>query len=344
VIAFEGVAARRPPMALASFTATWGSGIHAVVGAPDDGGPLLLALAAGEASVRAGRISVLGGAPADRAVRRQIAFVPLDPALPDALRVREVLAVAAAVRGEPPRDPVDRLAALGLAPLAPRTVRSLAPEEARAVALAEAVTSSFVRVVLVDEPLVQVDPRAAARVPQLLRARARDGCAVLVSTASLRDAGELADDHVLLRKGALAGTAASLFELASFTPEGVRARVVASDVHALLAAVAREPAVEAVARREGAIVVRGRDATALAAAVGRAIVASGVDVTEMSFEPPSLEPARAAAAGVAAATYEAAYVRTRAALDTVAGGGPPAGPPFGEGQGPPGPPPTPSSP
>jgi ABC-2 type transport system ATP-binding protein len=314
VIFFEAVAARRPPMALGSFTAQWGSGVHAVVGAPQDGGPLLLALAAGDAPARAGRVQVLGGAPADRRVRTQVAFVPLEPPLPDGLRVREVLALAAAVRGEPPRDPLDRLAVLGLGPLAPRMVRSLSADEARAVALAEAVTSSRVRVLLVDEPLVQMDPRAVARVPELLRDRAREGCAVLVATASLRDAGELADDHLLLRGGALAGRADSLTQLSTFVPDGVRVRVVTNDVQALLAAAAREEAVVAVSRHDGAIVARGEDAMALAAAVGRAIVASGVGVTEMCIEPPPLEPARAAAAGMAAAAYDAAYARTRSTL------------------------------
>jgi ABC-2 type transport system ATP-binding protein len=311
VIAFEAVAARRPPMALASFTAGWGPGVHAVVGTPQDGGPLLLALAAGDAPLRAGRVQVLGGTPAHRRVRAQIGRVPLEPALPDALRVGEVLALAAAIRGEPSRDPAERLAVLGLGPLAPRIVRSLAPEEARAVALAEAVTSSCVRVLLVDEPLLNMDPRAVARVPGCLRDRAREGCSVLVATASLRDAGELADDHVLMRNGSLAGRAASLAQLATFVPEGVRVRIVTKDAQALLAAAAREQSVVALSRRDGAVVVRGDDAVALAAALGRAIVASGVEVTEMYVEPPALEPARAAAAGVAAAAYDAAYAHAR---------------------------------
>lgn len=314
MIALERVAARRPPMALASLTAAWAAGAHAVVGARDDGGPLLLAIVAGRARVRAGTVRVLDGAPDDAGVRPRIGYVPLEPALPEAMRVHEVLALAAAVRGELPGDPAARLGALGVASLAPRTVRTLAPEEARAVALAEAITSTRVRVLLVEEPFVGVDPRAVGRLAEALRGRARDGCAVVVATASLRDAGDLADDHLLLRRGAVAGRAASLGELAAFAPDGVRMRVVASDPQALLAAVASEPAVEAVARREAAVVVRGRDTEALAAAVGRAVVASGVDVSEMRVEPPSLEDARSASAGIAAATYEAAYARTRAEL------------------------------
>ena len=314
MIALEAVAARRAPLTLARLTLTWGPGVHALVGTPADGGPLVLELVAARAALRTGRLRVLDGAPGDAAVRRQVALVLLEPRLPEAMTAGEVLAMAATLRGEAARDPATRLAALGVESLARRRVRTLAPGEARAVALAEMLTSTRVRVLLVEEPLASLDPRAAARVPELLRARGRGGCAVLVATASLRDAGDVADDHVLLRGGTVAGTAGSLDELAAFTPDGVRMRVVSSDPQALLAAVAREAAVEAVARRDAAVVARGRDAVALAAAVGRAVVASGVDVMEMRIEPPSMDDARAASAGVGTATYEAAYARTRSAL------------------------------
>ena len=134
--------------------------------------------------------------------------------------------------------------------------------------------------------------------------------AVLVATASVRDAGELADDHALLHTGALVGQAASLDTLSSFSARGARMRVMASDPQALVAALAREPEVEAVARRDGVVVARGRDARLLARAVGRAVLASGVEVVEMRLEPPSLDDARQAVAGVAQATYEAARART----------------------------------
>ena len=322
MITLEGVAARRAPLTLARLSLSWGPGVHSIVGTPADGGPLVLELVAGRARLRTGRVRVLDASPVDAAVRRQLALVLLEPSLPDALSAAEVLALAATLRGEPPGDPVARLASLGVEALAPRRVRTLAPEEARAVALAEALTSTRIRVLLLEEPLAGVDPRAAARLPELLRVRSRDGCVVLVATASLRDAGDLADDHVLLRGGTVAGRAGSLGELSAYSPDGVRMRIVASDPQALLAAIATEAAVEAVARREGAVVARGRDAVALAAAVSRAVVASGVEVTEIRVEPPTMDDARAASAGVATATYEAAYARTRAALTPTSNGPP----------------------
>jgi ABC-2 type transport system ATP-binding protein len=298
VIAFEGVAARRAPLALASVSLAWGPGVHAVVGGSADGGLLLLALVAAACRPRSGRLRVLDGRPTDAAVRARVAFIPLQPPLPEAMRVREVLAIAAAIRGEPPRDAAERLRELGVEALASRAVETLSPGEARAVALTEAATSTRVRILLIEEPLVALDPRTATCLPEVLRARARDGWAVVIATASVRDAEELADDHVLMRDGAVVGQAASLDALARLSPQGVRLRILASDARALAIALAREQGVDAVARRGETVVARGRDAVELAQAAGRAIAACGVDVTEMRIQPPSLDEARAAVAGV----------------------------------------------
>jgi ABC-2 type transport system ATP-binding protein len=329
VIKVDRVAARERPMVLASVSAAWGAGVHAVLGTPADGGPLLLALLAGAARARAGSIEVLGGSPEAPEVRRQVARVPLVVSLPEALRVDEVLAVAAAVRHEAAQAPERRLAALGVEALATRKVRSLSRPEARAVALAEAVTSTRVRVLLVEEPFVLMDPRASARLSGVLRERASSGCAVIVETASPRDAGELADDHLLLRAGAVAGRASSMEELAGFSPEGARLRVVArdpDDARAIAAALAADPDVQAVEHRGAAVVARGDDATRLAKAAGRAVVAADRDVSEIRIEPPSLDEARASAAGIATATYQAARTRTRAALEGPADGAAPVEP------------------
>lgn len=164
VVVVDALSTRHARLARATLTATFEAGVHALVGGPRDGGPLLLSVIAGRALVRSGRVRVLGEAPGSHAIRRRVGWVPSAPSLPEAMRVHEVMALAAVLRGEAAAPTVERLAALGLEALALRRVRSLTLEERRAVALAEALTSTVVRVLLLEEPLVAVDPRAAARV------------------------------------------------------------------------------------------------------------------------------------------------------------------------------------
>jgi ABC-type multidrug transport system ATPase subunit len=283
-------------------TVSWEAGVHSVLGTPADGGPLLLALLGGAARARSGRIEVLGGLPGAPGVRRQVARVPLEVSLPDALRVDESLEVAAAIRHDAAQTPEKRLAALGVETLASRRVRSLSRAEARAVALAEAVTSTCVRVILVEEPFVAMDPRASARLPELLRARAHGGCAVIVETASPRDAAELADDHLLLRAGAVLGHAASMEELAGLSPDGARLRLVArdaEDARALAAALAADPDVQAVEHQGATLTARGASVTLLARAAERAVGRAEREVTEMRLDAPSLEQAQASATRLA---------------------------------------------
>jgi ABC-2 type transport system ATP-binding protein len=337
VIDLDGVSTRRAPFALANITLAWGPGVHALVGAPADGGRLLLALVAGAARPRRGRVRVLEGEPTDPRIRKRVAYVPAEPSLPEALRVDEVLAVAAAIRDEPEPTPnaAERLEVLGVEALARRRVQSLSRAEARAVALSEALASSRVSVLLVDEPLIAIDPRAAARMADALRAKAREGCAVIVATGSLCDAGELADDFVFLKDGAVSSRTSSLDELAGFLPFGARLTIVAPDVagaRALVAWLAREAGVDGIeyhapargfARDAGAaaVAIRGRNAVVLAQAAGRAAIDAGVDILHLRFEPPTLDEARDASS----ARNDAAYRSGKNAPGPIAP--PPAAPP-----------------
>jgi ABC-type multidrug transport system ATPase subunit len=301
LITLENVAARRAPLALASVSLAWQAGSHAIVGPPDDGGPLLLTLIAGLARPRAGRVRVLDGAPTDAAVRRQVAIVPLEPRLPEAMRVGESLSLAAAIRGEPAVPAATRLAAVGVEALVDRTVRSLSRAEARAVALAEAITSSRVRVLLVEEPLVAIDPRATCHVSRALRERATAGCSVVFTTGSMRDAGELADDLLFLRGGAVAKRMPFVDTLVGLRPDGAHLRILvrgATGAHALVAALARDAEVESIERDGDSVHLRGRDAMTLSRATGRAAVETGVDVIELRFDPPPLRAARAMTDGL----------------------------------------------
>ena len=84
------------------------------------------------------------------------------------------------------------LAPLGLEALAKRRVDTLDASEARAVALAEALASPSVSIVLIEEPFVSMAASAVSALPKALAGK-KNAC-VVVSTASASDAALLADD------------------------------------------------------------------------------------------------------------------------------------------------------
>ncbi len=285
MIALQGVHARtrggRGQLAssVANVTLTWEKGVLAILGTPADGTTALLEVLAGTIPARAGHAAIAGLPPSQ--ARARVAYVPLEAALPDSLRVDEVCELAGELRGEPAMTPVSRLAPLGIEKLVNRRVRSLSPGEARAVSLAIALTSRA-PVLLVEEPLSGLDPAAPSRVVAALRARAQDGAAVVVTTASVRDATALADQLGLLTRGVFTHLPPTL---AHVGPTGTRLRVVvaaeaATEVAPFVAALAAEPAIASietatfaatrVLHAAVAVLVSGADLLAVARAVGHA--------------------------------------------------------------------------
>jgi ABC-2 type transport system ATP-binding protein len=310
VITFQGVTSARGPLAAGAIDGEWGPGAHAILAAAPEGGRTLLALAAGALRPRRGTVHVLGASAADAQVRKRVAHVSADVALPDRLRVDEVLSAAASLRGDPPTEAAARLSPWGLEKLARRSVASLSRAEAKAVAVAEAFTSSRVRVVLLEEPFVALDAEATARLAAAIRAKAIDGGAVLFSTGSLRDACAFGEDVAVLgRTGSLqrlapgappfalgaAGPLAALPPTGSphESPSRLRLALVAAnprDAESLAGHLVREPDVAGLAYSAAlpaqtvVLHVEGNDVVALANAAARAAVASRVDLLQLHVE------------------------------------------------------------
>ena len=93
----RGPSARRPASRLENVTLTWERASSPSSARPADGTTALLEVLAGVLPVRAGTATVDGRAPDE--ARAHVAYVPLDPALPDALRVERGLRA----RGAAPR-------------------------------------------------------------------------------------------------------------------------------------------------------------------------------------------------------------------------------------------------
>lgn len=300
--------ARATPSLIKDVTISWERGVLAVLGTPADGTTALLQVIAGATRVRAGSVLVEGRAPfSDAGARARVVYVPLETTLPDPLRVDEVCDLAGQIRGEPAQTAAARLAVLGLEALAKRRVGSLTPSEARAVSLAIAVTSKA-PVILVEEPLSGLDPLAPSRVIEALRARAAGGAAVVVTTASVRDATRLGDQLALLTQGVFSHLPPSLAHVGD---GGAKLRVViassgAGEISPFVAALAEESAVTSVETAAFtatralhgavAVVVSGRDLLTLARAAGAAAARSGANVLAIESAVMPLDAIRAAIA------------------------------------------------
>lgn len=308
MIALDAVHARtssawgKPASLIKDVTVVWETGVLAVLGTPADGTTALLEAIAGRAKVRAGRVLVDGRAPSE--ARGIVAHVPLETSLPEALRVDEVCELAGLIRGEPAATAASRLAPLGLEALANRRVRSLSSGEARAVSLAIAITSRA-KILLVEEPLAGLDPSAPGRVIEALRARATAGAAVVVTTASVRDATRLADQLGVLTQGVFTHLPPSLAHVGT---AGAKLRVVvaatsAVEVSPFVAALSQESSVTSVemasfaatmSRRAAvAVVVGGGDLLSLARAVGAAAARTGARVETIESAVMPLDAIRA---------------------------------------------------
>jgi len=139
-----------------------------------------------------------------RAVKERLGYSPDEPSFYDFLTGRETVDFVSNVRGRTP-DPertkhlIDVLELEGVLD-APTASYSHGTKKKLALLLALAHDP---RLLLLDEPTNGLDPPTAARVRNLLRERAREGAAVVVSTHLLEMADILCDRVLVLHKGRL---------------------------------------------------------------------------------------------------------------------------------------------
>ncbi len=284
------VAARRAPVDLVPTTLGFNEGRHALLGRKEDGVSVLLACIGGALRHR-GELTVLDRPANAPATRARVGYVPLDVELPDVLRVDEAIAIARSIRKNARVDASTVLAPLGIESLAKRRIDSLDRGEARAVALAEAIASPSVAVILVEEPYVAMAPPAAAAMTRALAPR-KNVC-VVIATASTHDASLLADDYAIFDAG-------RLLRIVTEPPltsghEAPAMRIVAADVRALASELAKKKEVEHLELGAHSVVVEGSDAAALAEAVNAAVIDARTDVQRIDTDRATFEDLRDAA-------------------------------------------------
>jgi ABC-2 type transport system ATP-binding protein len=153
-----------------------------------------------------------------REVKARIGYSPDEPSFYNFLTGRETIDFVLAVRGLEPQPAWRRLEPLVKLLEFDGQLDLLTSNYSHGTKKKLALLVALVhepRVLLLDEPTNGLDPPTAHRVRELLAARAREGCAILVSTHLLDMADRLCGRMLILHKGRL---------IAEGTPQSVRLR------------------------------------------------------------------------------------------------------------------------
>ncbi len=187
--------------------------VTALVGPNGSGKTTLLRAVAGLQRVSGGTVavdgtSVHGMRHAERAAR--VAFVAQRPAVPAAMRVREVVQLGR-LRLVSDGDAVQRaMQATGVDAMQQAWMEHLSEGQRHRVAVARALAqrNPALRMLAVDEPTASLDPAWAASLARLLRALAGEGVSVFVATHDFAFAAACCTHAVLLDGGRVVGAGA----------------------------------------------------------------------------------------------------------------------------------------
>ncbi len=175
--------------------------ITALLGPNGAGKSTTVSLLLGLSSPDSGRVQLFGQSPHEIRARQRLGVMLQSAALPDTLRVGELLRATASYYPHP--QPIAEVArSAGLGELLERPYGKLSGGQQRRVQFGLAICGKP-DLLCLDEPTVGLDSESRASVWQAVRSRVADGCAVLLTTHYLEEAEALADRVAVLAGGRL---------------------------------------------------------------------------------------------------------------------------------------------
>jgi ABC-type multidrug transport system ATPase subunit len=174
----------------------------ALVGGNGSGKTTTLRCVVGLARPDGGRVRIDGidALAHPRQALERLSFLPQKPCFPATLTVREVVGVAARLRGARAEVVEREIECCGLAHVADRSIGQLSGGERQRVGLAVTFVAD-VPLYVFDEPSASLDPLATRMLIERARTLRQDGRAVLYSTHVAADIDPLATRVALLRAG-----------------------------------------------------------------------------------------------------------------------------------------------
>lgn len=298
---------------LQSVTAQLGPGVHAFLGAPEDGTIALCDVIAGARPPLRGTVLVHSESPwSSPPIRSTIGALLASPELPEARTVRAAVLQSILALGRAPAEADAVLPALGIAALADRAPRSLTFAEARAVELALALHVARIvamraapPVLVLYEPCADLALPSARAVDDAIVAQRAAGACVILATSSPADARRLADTVWILHAGALVRREPGDGRTLAFGDAEIAvwfASDSSASLRAVASAVGAHPAVRAAywddpskgSGRPSVLRVRGADRDACALAVIDAAASARVAVEAITSAAPDLGAVRSA--------------------------------------------------
>lgn len=173
--------------------------VTALLGPNGAGKTTAISLLLGLAEPQQGRVRVLGGSPHQLKVRRRVGVMLQGAALPDTLRVHEVLQLVCGYYPNP--MPLAKLAAIaGLGEQLRVPYARLSGGQQRRVQFALAICGNP-ELLFLDEPTTGLDIEAREALWSAVRELTAQGCAILLTTHYLEEAEALAQRVAVLVRG-----------------------------------------------------------------------------------------------------------------------------------------------
>lgn len=173
--------------------------VLALLGPNGAGKTTAISLLLGLQRPQAGQVELFGLPPQDLAARRRIGVMLQAGAVPDTLKVRELIDLTRSYYPRP-RSVADCMALAGLDGLMDRRYGRLSGGQQRRVQFALAICGRP-QLLFLDEPTTGLDLDARQTLWEAVRELGAQGCAVLLTTHYLEEAQALADRVVVVNHG-----------------------------------------------------------------------------------------------------------------------------------------------